>query len=49
MHSIVFDFVTKLFTGVGTLSDKIGRRKILLFGLLANAVCTLAFGFSVNM
>ena len=35
--------------GVGSLSDKIGRKPILLFGLIANFAFVVAFGFSVNI
>eukprot|EP01112_Ceratiomyxa_fruticulosa_P016045 TRINITY_DN4813_c0_g2_i1.p1 TRINITY_DN4813_c0_g2~~TRINITY_DN4813_c0_g2_i1.p1 ORF type:complete len:566 (-),score=80.97 TRINITY_DN4813_c0_g2_i1:33-1730(-) len=34
--------------GWGYLSDRIGRRKILLIGLAGNAITTIAFGLSVN-
>jgi MFS family permease len=30
------------------LSDRIGRRPVLLFGLANNFACALCFGFSVN-
>lgn len=34
---------------IGKLSDRIGRKPVLLFGMAANCVCSLGFGFSVNM
>lgn len=37
-------FVSSFFWGV--VSDRIGRRPVLLFGLLANALCLVLFGFS---
>ena len=35
--------------GIGRLSDTIGRKPVLVFGLVANCVCSLGFGFSLNM
>ncbi len=45
-----YTFGQFLFTPIlGTLSDKIGRRPILLGGLMSNTVFLLAFGFSGSL
>ena len=32
----------------GAVSDRIGRKPVLIAGILANAICAVAFGFSTN-
>ena len=55
--SVYAGFVTSAFTlaefatGVfwGKLSDKIGRKPVLLFGLLGTAISVLIFGFAPSL
>jgi MFS family permease len=44
-------FVAQVFTApiYGAVSDRIGRKPVLLFGLVGSAVCTVVFGTASNI
>jgi MFS family permease len=44
-------FIAQVFTAplYGAVSDRFGRKPVLLFGLLGSAVCTILYGVSSNL